>query len=192
MCTSNPSILRISQAIGIILLTALVLNACGPQPTVVATNAPTTIAPTPAPTVTPEPTLPPTPTFQSLPTLPPAEATITFEEKQCAYEGPQPIPANMTFTVNWYVNTNDSDNYGLYVFILDDGKTKEDLLAAIKREGAPPSWLTQAGSFETGPNSSQQVTVKAAEGTLFGPLYFTCWGKSESGPFQIIGPIEVE
>lgn len=97
----------------------------------------------------------------------------------------------MTFTVNWYVMDKDYDLYGLYIFIVGDGKTKEDLVTALELEGVPPSWLTQAGSFDAGPNSSQQVTVKTAEGPLFGPLYFTCFF-SESGPFQIIGPIEVK
>lgn len=192
MYTNIPQILRTSQAVGMILVTALVLGACGSQPTAVSTNMQPTIAPKSVPTAMPEPTLAPTPTLQPVPTLPPAEATITFERKACTYEGPHPIPANMTFAVNWYVNSNDSDLYGLYVFIVGDGMTKDDLVAALKREGAPPSWLTQAGSFETGPNSSLQVVVKTASGPLFGPLYFTCWGKSESGPFQSIGPIEVE
>lgn len=189
MYTNILQIFRTSQAIGIILAMALVLGACGSQPTAVSTNAPPTIAPPPAPTVTPEPTL--APTLLPLPTLPPAGATVTVEGKACAYEGPQSIPADMTFTVNWYVNSTDSDQFGLYFFIVGEGKTKDDLMAAINREGAPPSWLTQAGSFDAGPNSSQQVTVQTAEGTLFGPLYFVCFF-TESGPFQIVGPIEVE
>ena len=189
MYTNILQIFRTSQAIGIILAMALVLGACGSQPTAVSTNAPPTIAPPPAPTVTPEPTL--APTLQPVPTLPPAGATVTVEGKACAYEGPQSIPADMTFTVNWYVNSTDSDQFGLYFFIVGEGKTKDDLMAAINREGAPPSWLTQAGSFDAGPNSSQQVTVQTAEGTLFGPLYFVCFF-TESGPFQIVGPIEVE
>jgi len=191
MYANIPQILRTSQVAGMILVTALVLGACGSQPTAVSTNGPPTIAPKSVPTAMPEPTLAPTPTLQSVPMLPPAEATITTEGKACAYDGPQPIPANMTFTVNWYVNSTDGDNFGLYVFIVGEGKTKDDLRAAIDREGAPPSWITQAGSFETGPNSSRQVTIKTAEGSLFGPLYFACFF-SESGPFQIIGPIEVE
>ena len=180
------------------LLCALLLAACStqspaqnPAPTS-APAQPPTVAPTTAPTAAPEPTTPPpTSTLEPLPTLPPAEATVTFEGKGCAYDGPQPIPANMTFTVNWYVNSSDSNPYGLYIFIVGDGMTKDDLVAALKREGAPPSWLTQAGSFDAEPHSSQQVTVKTAEGPLFGPLYFVCFF-SESGPFQTIGPIEVQ
>lgn len=179
------------------LLCTVFLVACNtqspvptPAPEKLPTTAPTTVPTTP-PTATPEPTLEASPTAESLPTLPPAEATVTVEGKNCAYDGPQSIPANMTFTVNWYVNGNDYDLYGLYAFIVGDGMTKEDLVAAIKREGTPPAWLTQAGSFDAGPNSSQQVTVKTAEGPLFGPLYFVCFF-AESGPFRTIGPIEVK
>ena len=171
----------------------LLLAACStqsPAPTS-APAPPPTVAPTTAPTIPPEPTLVLTPTAVPVPTLPPAEATITFEGKQCAYDGPQPIPANETFTVNWYVMDKDYDLYGLYVFIVGDGKTKEDLVTALKLEGVPPSWLTQAGSFDAGPNSSQQVTVKTAEGPLFGPLYFVCFF-GESGSFPVIGPIEAQ
>lgn len=173
------------------LLCTLLLAACSTHAPTFAPAQPPTLASTTVPTVPPEPTLPPTVTLEPLPTLPPTTATITFEGKRCAYDGPQPIPANMTFTVNWYVNSSDYPLYGLYVFIVGDGMTKDDLVAAIKLEGAPPSWLTQAGSFDAEPNSSQQVTVKTAEGPLFGPLYFVCFF-SESGPFQTIGPIEVE
>jgi len=174
------------------LLVALLLVACGsPPPNSLPTQLPT-IAPTSAPTATPEPTLPPpTPTIEPPPTLPPAEATITTEGKQCSYDGPQSIPAAMTFTINWYVNSTDYSQYGLYVIIVGDGKTKADLVTAIKLEGAPPSWLTQAGSFDAEPNSSQQVILKTAEGPLLGPLYFVCFF-SESGPFQVIGPMEVD
>jgi hypothetical protein len=156
------------------LLCALLLAACASQ--------------NPAPP--PAPTLPPTPTRYPVPKLPPAEGTITLEGGQCSYDGPQPIPAKTTFTVNWYVYDNLSSNYGLYVFIVGEGKTADDLQAALRLEGTPPDWLTQAGSFETGPNSSLQVTVKTVSGPLFGPLYFACF-TTESSPPKIIGPLTV-
>jgi len=182
-----------SLYLSLVLLCTLLLAACSTQSPALTSIPvqPPTMAPTSIPTATPEPTLVPTPTLEPVPTLPPAEATVIFEGKGCTYDGPQPISANTTFTVNWYVNSNDYSLYGLYVFIIGEGKTTDDLKAAIKQEGAPPSWLTQAGSFDANPRSSQQVTVKTAEGPLFGPLYFVCFF-SESGPFQTIGPIEVE
>ena len=109
------------------LVFALLFASCStqsPAPTSAPVKPPT-VAPTIAPTTTPEPTTPPpTPTAVPVPTLPPAEATITFEGKQCTYDGPQPIPANETFTVNWYVMDIDYDLYGLYAstFLADAGR----------------------------------------------------------------------
>lgn len=174
------------------LLCALLLAACGaqgPAPTS-APAPPATLAPTSVPTAIPEPTLVPTPTLESVPTLPPAEATITCEGTFCTYEGPQPIPAQETFTVNWYINSTVGEEFGLFVFLTDEGKTKEDVMDAYNRESAPPDWLTQAGTFFTKPNSSKQVTVQTAEGPLFGPLYFIC--STPEKMLTVIGPIEVE
>ena len=179
------------------LLFVLFLAACGtqsptqnPAPTS-APAQPPTAAPTTAPTAAPEPTTPPpTPTAIPVPTLPPAEATITCEGTFCTYEGPQPIPAQETFTVNWYVNSTTCEEFGLLVFLVSEEQTKEDVVAAFKREGEPPAWLTQAGSFFTKPNSSLQVTVQTADGLLFGPLYFIC--STPERILTVIGPIEVE
>ena len=173
------------------LLCASLLAACStqsPAPTSAPVQPPT-LAPTSVPTVPPEPTLPPTPTPMPVPTLPPAEATITCEGTFCTYEGPQPIPAQETFTVNWYVNSTAGEEFALIVFLTDEGKTKEDLVDVYNRESTP-DWLTQAGTFFTKPNSSLQVTVQTAEGPLFGPLYFIC--STPEKLLNVIGPIEVE
>lgn len=173
------------------LLCALLLAACStqsPAPTS-APAQPPTLAPTSVPTVPPEPTLPPTPTLVPVPTLPPAEATITCEGTFCTYEGPQPIPAQETFAVNWYVNSTAGEEFALIVFLTDEGKTKEDVVDVYNRESTP-DWLTQAGTFFTQPNSSLQVAVQTAEGPLFGPLYFIC--STPEKILTVIGPIEVE
>ncbi|MFZ5818816.1 MAG: hypothetical protein ACOYYJ_02855 [Chloroflexota bacterium] len=169
------------------LLCALFLGACGtqsPAPTSAPPPAPTSI-----PTTLPEPTLPPTPTAVPIPTLPPAEATITCEGTLCTYEGPQPIPAQETFTVNWYVNSAAGEEFALIVFLTEEGKTKEDVVDVYNRESTP-DWLTQAGTFFTQPNSSLQVTVQTAEGLLFGPLFFIC--ATPEKILTVIGPIAVE
>jgi hypothetical protein len=124
-----------------------------------------------------------------VPTLPPAEATITCEGTFCTYEGPQPIPAQQTFTVNWYVNSTAGEEFALIVFLTAEGKTKEDVVDVYNRESTP-DWLTPAGTFFTNPNSGLQVTVQTAEGPLFGPLYFIC--STPEKILTVIGPIEVE
>lgn len=178
------------------LLFVLLLAACGtqsPAQNLAPTSAPAqppTAAPTTAPTAAPEPTAPPpTPTSEPIPTLPPAEATITCEGTFCTYEGPQPIPAQETFTVNWYVNSTAGEEFALIVFLTDEGKTKEDVVDVYNRE-ITPDWLTQAGTFFTQPNSSLQVTVQTAEGSLSGLLYFIC--STPEKILTVIGPVEVQ
>ncbi|MFZ5909644.1 MAG: hypothetical protein ACOYYU_06485 [Chloroflexota bacterium] len=168
------------------LLCALFLGACGTQSPAPTSPPP---APTSIPTTLPEPTLPPAPTTIPIPTLPPAEATITCEGTFCTYEGPQPIPAQETFTVNWYVNSTAGEEFALIVFLTEEGKTKEDVVDVYNRESTP-DWLTQAGTFFTKPNSSLQVTVQTAEGSLFGTLYFIC--STPEKILTVIGPIAVE
>jgi hypothetical protein len=177
------------------LLCTLLLVACStqsPAQSLAPTSAPAqppTLAPTPVPTVPPEPTLLPTPTAVPIPTLPPADATITCEGTFCTYEGTQPIPAQETFTVNWYVNSTAGEEFALIVFLTDEGKTKEDVVDVYNRE-TTPDWLTPAGTFFTQPNSSLQVTVQTAKGPLFGPLYFIC--STPEKILTVIGPIDVQ
>ena len=188
----KPRVLFVNMGVLFVLL----LVACStqspaqnPAPTSVPVQ-PQTTAPTTAPTAASEPTIPPpTPILESVPTLPPAEATITCEGTFCAYEGPQPIPAQETFTVNWYVNSTAGEEFALIVFLTDEGKTKEDVVDVYNRE-TTPDWLKQAGTFFTKPNSSLQVTVQTAEGPLFGPLYFIC--STPEKILTVIGPIEVQ
>jgi hypothetical protein len=175
------------------LLYATFLAACGAQspPPTPETLSPTEtkiIVPTSLPSPTPEPTIPPTSTPVPLPTLPPADAAIIFSEKTCSYEGPEKIPVTVPFLVNWIVESKDYENYGLFVFMVEEGKTKEDLRNMLKGETAE-QWVIQAGSFETTPSSSKQITVISSSGEWFGDLYFTCWDSSKM--FMILGPFAV-
>jgi len=188
VCFTIPAILSIA-----------VLAACSPQaPVTSAAPAPTAAPPTVAPPTalpTSEPTIEPTPTLPPIPTLPAADATITFEGNGCTYDGPAPIAAADSLSVNWYVNSNEHALYGLLVFVLDEGKTADDLRSALKTE-SPADWISQAGSFFSSGNNSKQVPVQLAQGgPLRGPLYFTCWaGESDDTGklFATLGPYEVE
>lgn len=61
MCTHDSLTLKTLQVIGIILLTALILNACGSQPATVSTNVPPAQA-LPSPTANPPTSVQPSPT----------------------------------------------------------------------------------------------------------------------------------
>jgi hypothetical protein len=189
---------RVRFTIPTILIIAL-LGACSSQaPEAPAALPPTSPPPTVAPAASPvpaEPTVEPTSTVAPLPTLPAADATITVAGKECKYDGPDPIPAGDSLSVNWYINSSESPLYGLLVFVLDEGKTAEDLRGALKSE-VPADWISQAGTFSSSGNNGKQVTVQLAQGVpLRGPLYFTCWaGESEdtAAIFATLGPYEVK
>jgi hypothetical protein len=118
-----------------------------------------------------------------------------MDGKECTYDGPDPIPAGDSLSVNWYINSSESALYGLLVFVLDEGKTADDLRSALKSE-VPADWISQAGTFSSSGNNGTQVTVQLAQGgPLRGPLYFTCWaGETEdtSAIFATLGPYEVK
>jgi hypothetical protein len=180
-----------------------VLSACG-SPDSAPGSAPQPTLPPPTPTATTVPTLEPTnspdpaleQTSLPIPTLSPADITITFEGgSQCTYDGPEPIPAVESLTVNWYVTSTDVDFYGLLVVIVDEGHTKEDLIREMKSAFPPPSWTEHVGNFEGAPRSSMQGTIKASNGPLRGPLYFACWSGSSwdtRKPFATLGPFDVQ
>ena len=180
------------RVIGVALV-ILFLTGCGAPSIATPMEVPTgttipdtpTLMPTLAPT--PVPTLVPTAVDVPLPALPPADATITFDQGLCAYEGPQTIPAGKNFTVNWLVKNKDYENYAILVVNLDEGKTETDLWNA-KNSGSPPAWVTVVNTFEAQAHSSKQVVVE----NVVAPLYFTCW-HSQSPPtmFRILGPIAV-
>ena len=188
--------------IALLVITSM-LSACGstdsapestPQPTLPPPDPTNTPAPMLEPTALPTSTLEPTPL--PLPTLPPADITITVEGVSgCSYDGPQPIPAAESLTVNWYVNSTEVGWYGLLVVIVEEGHTKEDLIQEMKNAFPPPPWTEHVGDFDGPPGSSMQGTIQAASEQLRGPLYFACWKGSDQfslKPFATLGPFEVQ
>jgi len=186
-----------------LIVISLMLAACNPtdltpeslpQPTQPPPNPTVTSAPTLEPTALPAPTLEPTPL--PLPTLPPADITITVKGVSgCSYDGPQPIPAAESLTVNWYVNSTEAGWYGLLVTIVEEGHTKQDLIREMTNAFPPPPWTEHVGDFGGVPGSSMQGTIQAASGPLRGPLYFACWKGSDAfslKPFATLGPFEVQ
>jgi len=175
----------------VLLLSGVLASACStPSPAPIA--APT-IAPS-SPTSEPPTALPATHASSPMPTLPPADATITFEGNECIYDGPDPIPAAESMTVNWIVNSTEHAWYGVMPIIVGEGKTKEDLAQLMRSDDPPPSWVTQAGTNESW-GEDKQITVKPASGGLRSDLYFTCsYGESydTSKFFAALGPFKVK
>ena len=191
----------------ILVVASLLLESCGsvavtptklslpthPLPDATSTSLPTLTPTSVPPTFTPEPTVLPSPTIV-LPTLPPANAVVTFTGgTQCAYDGPESIPAVNTFTINLYVHSTRSFYYMFIATILEEGRTKEELIKEIKNPLPPPSWSTGAGDFEVPSGTSSQITLNLADKSFYGPLFICMSGSRDKHELlDVLGPFEVQ
>lgn len=166
--------------IGLGLILLFVFVSCGtPQPT--PTSAPAT------------PTAPPTetialPTSTAAPTTPApgtATVTITFNGSKCVYKGSQSVPAGK-LAVEWVVENEAYDKYGLVLATLDEGKTFDDLDQWPSSD--PPPWLAIVNVWETAPGSKKEVTAQVTNG----PYYFVCFYSPPDTKYGTLGPITVE
>ena len=152
------------------------------------------VVPPASSTLTPEPTVIPSPTVV-LPTLPSADAVVTFTGgTQCSYNGPKSIPAVEEFTINLYIHSTTSSYYMFLATILEEGRTKEELIKEIKNPLPPPSWSTGAGTFEVPSGTSSQIVLNLTNKSFYGPLYFICMSGSRDKHdlLEVLGPFEIQ
>ncbi|MGE5232028.1 MAG: hypothetical protein ACM3NS_09820 [Deltaproteobacteria bacterium] len=96
-------------------------------------------------------------------TAPPGPNVVTVTAHDFAFEAPAEIPAGLTtFRL---VNDGPSIHH-VQIIRLEDGKTADDFVAALKAGGPPPQWA----SLQGGPNppnvgSSTSATVDLAPGS---------------------------
>jgi uncharacterized cupredoxin-like copper-binding protein len=87
---------------------------------------------------------------------------VTITAREYAFEAPQQIPAGLT-TFKFMVNGKEP-HHGIFVR-LEEGKTFEDLAAAMKQEGPPPSWAHLDGGMMIGdPAQGSNVTLTLTPG----------------------------
>lgn len=191
------------QLLAVLLVITMMFSACNPIDST-SESEPQPSLPSPDPTITSIPTSEPTdlptstiePTSLPIPTLSPADITISIEGKaQCTYDGPQPIPAVESLTVNFYIKSTEATWYAFLATFVGEGHTKEDLWAEARNAFPPPPWTAELGELGGPPNSSIQGTIQASSGPLRGPIYFICWsggGWDSLKPFSILGPFDVQ
>lgn len=94
---------------------------------------------------------------------PPGPKVVTVTARDFAFEAPAEIPAGLTtFRL---VNAGPSIHH-LQLIKLEDGKTADDYLAALKAGGPPPQWASlQGGPNPPEPGKSTSATVALEPGS---------------------------
>ena len=93
----------------------------------------------------------PTPAAASQPpaaTPAPAANPVTFTATDYRFSGPSEIPAGLTA---FRLENHGKELHHLVIARLDQGRTLDSLLAALKHPGPPPAWL----HFVGGPNATE-------------------------------------
>lgn len=115
------------------------------------------------------------------------QVTITFDGDQCAYNGPDSLPAGESVTFILDVENQTKHNlYGVDIVLLDEDKGFGDLDAwtSLSR----PSWATSLAFLK-----AQFGTTDTSAFPLIadhGPLYFACF--FARGKLNTLGPIEIQ
>ena len=119
---------------------------------------------------------------------PPANV-VTFIARDYSFEGPAQIPAGLTM---FRLDNQGKELHHLVITRLDEGRTYDSLLAALRKPGPPPRWMHLVG----GPNASNPGTPSnATENLAQGHYAILCFIPSADGvPHMakgMIAPLEV-
>jgi uncharacterized cupredoxin-like copper-binding protein len=107
---------------------------------------------------------------------PPAgAAAVTITATDFTFDAPSEIPAGLT---TFHLVNRGSELHHVQLVRLGEGKTADDLLAALKAGGPPPAWITMAG----GPNPPEVGGTAATTVALEpGNYALTCFIPSPDG-----------
>ena len=116
--------------------------------------------------------------------------TVTINGDQCSYEGPEKIPARVTFTLK-IENPKPTTGLGFGIVTLAKGKTLEDLKTLTTVE-VLPEWITRIGRFGTTEAGTWTHDFDwASNGAYHGePIYIVCVNRP--AVLAVFGPIEVK
>jgi hypothetical protein len=91
-----------------------------------------------------------------------APNVVTITAREYAFEAPHQIPAGVT---NFHFMVKGKEPHHGIMVRLDEGKTFDDLAAALKNPGPPPSWAHLEGGMMIGdPVSGSHTTLNLAPG----------------------------
>lgn len=104
---------------------------------------------------------------QSAETTPPAQTAptsnvVTITAREYAFEAPHQLPAGVT---NFHFMVKGKEPHHGIMVRLDEGKTFDDLAAALKTPGPPPSWAHLDGGMMIGdPEQGSHTTMTLTPG----------------------------
>jgi uncharacterized cupredoxin-like copper-binding protein len=84
---------------------------------------------------------------------------VTYVGKEYSFDGPDELPAGWTRLT--FDNQGEAA-HDMQVFSLDEGKTLQDVLAALDQ--GPPDWINAYGGIAAGPGEQVSYTVNLAPG----------------------------
>ena len=96
------------------------------------------------------------------PAAAPSSNVVTFIARDYGFEGPAQIPAGATF---FRLDNQGKELHQLVIVRLDQGRTYDSLLAAMRSPGPPPAWMHLAGGPNAiNPGATSNATERLAEG----------------------------
>jgi hypothetical protein len=98
----------------------------------------------------------------SAPPPAPSANVVTYIARDYGFEGPAQIPAGVTM---FRLDNQGKEIHHLVIVRLDEGRTYDSLLAALRKPGPPPSWMHLAGGPNAAdPGTTSNATHRLAEG----------------------------
>lgn len=105
---------------------------------------------------------------------PPALAEVTFIATEYAFDAPESLSAGWTRIT---LDNQGALPHDLYLFKIEEGKTMDDVMAALETEG-PPEWADFYGITEAAAGESGWFAANLTPG---GYVYLS-FGQAEEGP----------
>lgn len=117
----------------------------------------------------------------------PSTPTITFEDDQCSYSGPDSVQADQ-FAFTWANNSQKNPEFSVYVVQVEEGQSVDDLVG----KDVAPSWLSTLryeSSSQPGP-WTKELTYDLTASARFQPglVYFLCVHNDDE-TFGVAGPV---
>jgi hypothetical protein len=92
----------------------------------------------------------------------PSANVVTYIARDYGFEGPAQIPAGATM---FRLDNQGKELHHLVIVRLDEGRTYDSLLAALRKPGPPPSWMhLMGGPNAVDPGSTSNATHRLAQG----------------------------
>jgi hypothetical protein len=105
---------------------------------------------------------PPPVSSPSTPAPGPSANVVTYIARDYGFEGPAQIPAGLTL---FRLDNQGKELHHLVLVRLEQGRTYDSLLAALKKPGPPPAWMHPVGGPNaTNPGANSNATENLTEG----------------------------